>query len=46
MMVEPGAVETREEHARDTDYALSGLVEEVGQIVGGHQVMSGTIETS
>ena len=31
-----GAVETREEHAQDTDYAQSGLVEKVGKIVGGH----------
>ena len=45
MTVEPGAVDTREEHARDTDYAQSGLVEKVVQITGGHQVMSRTIET-
>ena len=41
-----GAMETREEHARDTDYARFGLVEKVGQIVKGHQVMSRTIKTS
>ena len=36
MAVELGAMETQEEHARDTDSAGSGLVEQVGQIAGGH----------
>ena len=36
VMMEPGVVETREEHVRDTDYARFGLVENVKQIVGGH----------
>ena len=45
MTVEPGAVETREEHARDTDYVQSRLVEKVEQIAGEHQVMSRTVET-
>ena len=34
MAVEPDAVETREEHAQDTDFARSGLVE--------HRVVSKT----
>ena len=34
--VEPGAMETREEHARDIDYAQIGLVEKAGKIAGGH----------
>ena len=38
-------METREEHARDTDYAQSGLVEKVRQITVGHQVMSRIVET-
>ena len=45
MTVKPGAMETQEEHARDTNYAQSGLVEKVGQIDGGHQLMSRTLET-
>ena len=36
MAVEPGALETREEHAQDIDST---------QIAGGHQVVSRTIET-
>ena len=39
-------MEIWEEHARDTDSARSRLVEKVGKIVGGHQVVSKTVETS
>ena len=39
-------METQEEHALDTDYARSRLVEKVGQIAGGHQVMSRIVETN
>ena len=46
MKVEPSAVETLEEHARDTDYSRFGLVEKVEQIDEGHQVMSMTVETN
>ena len=45
MTVEPSVVETREEHARDTDYAQSRLVEKVEQIAWENQVMSRTVET-
>ena len=38
-------METREEHSRDTKSARSGLVELGGQIVGGYQVVFGTVET-
>ena len=36
MAVEPGVMETRDEHARDTNSARSGLVEQVMKITGGH----------
>ena len=39
-------METREEHVQDIDSARSGLGEKVGQIVGGHQVVSSTAETN
>ena len=39
-------METWEEHARDIDYARSGLVEKVRKIARGHQVVSKTVETS
>ena len=38
-------METREEHARDTNYARLGLGEKVEQSNGGHQVMSKNLET-
>ena len=44
MAMEPGAVEIREEHARDTDFARSGLVE-FWKIFGGHQVVSMVLKT-
>ena len=44
--VELSVVETWEEHARDIDHAQSGLVEKVGKIIGGHQVMTRIAETS
>ena len=39
-------METREEHARDSNYARSGLAEKVGQITGGHHVISRIAKTS
>ena len=36
-------METREEHAQDTNSVLSRLVEQVGQIVGGHRVVPGLL---
>ena len=38
-------METRDENARDTDYARFGLGEKVGKIAKGHLVMSKTVET-
>ena len=46
MVVEPGVEETQEEYARDTNFARSGLIEKVGKIVWGHQVVFKTMETS
>ena len=43
--MEPSVVETREEHARDIGFSRFGLVEWVGKITRGHQVVSRIVET-
>ena len=36
-------METREEHAQDTNFVLSRLVEHVGQIAGGYRLVPGLL---
>ena len=38
-------METREEHTRDINSTQSGLIEQVGQITGGHHVVARIVET-